>query len=213
MNEYLQDWHQEVLSMGTNSGAACDFYDTHSGEYHERTFHIDPGDFLTPLMTRLSPGALVLDVGCSSGRDLCWFKKRGFKVMGFEGSPRLAELARKNAECTVIEDDFTSFDFSGLRADAILLIAALVHLPQGGLSCVLENISRALKRGGHILLTMKEGVGEVTDEEKRTFYLWHDEELSPIFERLGFSIRDFSRRESKLGTGEVWLEYVLQSHM
>jgi len=199
--------------MHCDSEAAFGFYDTHSELYHERTFHLDPGDFLTPLMAKLSPGALILDVGCSSGRDLCWFKDRGFAVMGFEGSPCLAEMARINAECAVLEGDFTAFDFSGLSVDAIMLVGALVHLPHGSFESVLKSISMALRRGGHMLITMKEGEGAVTDKEERTFYLWSDKELKPLFERMGFSVCHYSRRESKLGTGEVWLEYMLESSL
>lgn len=199
--------------MYCDSQAAFDFYDTHSELYHERTFHLDPGDFLTPLMAKLSPGSLVLDVGCSSGRDLRWFKDRGYPVMGFEGSPCLAEMARINAECTVLEGDFTTFDFSGLSVDAILLIAALVHLPHGFFESVLRRISRALRKGGYLLITMKEGEGSFTDKEDRTFYLWNDDKLKPLFDKTGFYVCHYSRNKSKLGTGEVWLEYVLQSRL
>ena len=46
-----------------------------------------PAPFLTPLADRLPAGSLVLDVGCGSGRDLCWMKSKGFRVMGLERSP------------------------------------------------------------------------------------------------------------------------------
>jgi SAM-dependent methyltransferase len=193
-----------------SSGAGSDYYDAHSDEYHMRTFHLDPSEFLKPLLARLAPGASLLDVGCSSGRDLCWFRDRGLTVMGFEGSGRLAVLARKNAECTVIEGDFTTYDFSSLEVDAIILVAALVHVPRGALEGVLKRISSALRRGGHILITMKEGDVAFTDRERRTFSLWRDEELRPVFDRLGLSVCDFCRRDSKLGTGEIWLEYVVR---
>jgi len=192
-----------------SSGAGSDYYDLNSDTYHERTFHLDPADFLKPLLDRLIPGAMVLDVGCSSGRDLCWFRDRGFTVMGFESSGRLAALARKNVGCAVTEGDFTTYDFSSLEADAVLLVAALVHLPHEEMEGALGRISMALRKGGHILITLKEGDGAFTDREGRTFHLWRDEEARSVFDRLGLSVCGFCRRDSKLGTGEVWLEYVL----
>ena len=89
-----------------------DFYRENHREYFERTFNIDSSTFLSPLSSKLSPGAFILDVGCGSGRDLLWLKKRGFSVTGFEKSPELAGLARKNSGCQVIEGDFISYDFS-----------------------------------------------------------------------------------------------------
>ena len=106
-----------------------DYYHLHPEAYHEATFHIDPSSFLLPLTGRLPPGALVLDVGCGSGRDLLWLRHRGFRVLGLERSPGLARLARKNANCRVLEAYFAAFDFASLSADAILFVGAFVHAP------------------------------------------------------------------------------------
>ena len=57
-------------------------------------------------------------MACGSGRDLLLMKKRGFDVIGFDRSPALAELARGNAACEVIEGDFETYDFSSMRVDA-----------------------------------------------------------------------------------------------
>ena len=73
-----------------------DFYQRNIEAYHEMTFHINPTSFLEPLIGYLRAGASILDVGCGGGRDLCWFKERGFNVTGFERSKGLAELAGKN---------------------------------------------------------------------------------------------------------------------
>jgi SAM-dependent methyltransferase len=43
--------------------------------YHAQTFPLDPVPFLEPLTRHVPAPALVLDVGCGSGRDL------GFEVM------------------------------------------------------------------------------------------------------------------------------------
>ncbi len=43
----------------------------------------------------------------------------------------------------------------------------------------------------------------------RTFSLWQDEALRAVFAGLEFRVLDFQRDESRLGTGEVWLGYVL----
>jgi len=187
-----------------------DFYRENHSKYFERTFNINPSSFLSPLTAKLAPDAFIIDIGCGSGRDLLWLKNRGFPVMGFERSPELAELARKSAGCEVLEGDFISYDFSSIRADAVVLIGALAHIPHADFETVLRNIAAAIKDNGLMLITVKEGTGSAEDDKGRIFYLFQHENLEEIFASLGFQLLEFSRDVSKTGTGEIWLKYLLQ---
>jgi SAM-dependent methyltransferase len=187
-----------------------DYYHKKFKEYHKKTFNIDPSSFLLPLSEKLSPGACILDIGCGSGRDLLWFKQRGFEVVGFERSPGLAGFARKNVGCEVIESDFETYDFSRLSMDAIMLVGALVHLPHNKVPEVLNSINRALKDDGNILLSLKKGAGNTSDSHGRVSYLWNDGELRDLFKDLGLGVIDYFQQSSMIGTDEVWIEYVLE---
>ena len=187
-----------------------DYYQKNYKAYYEKTFSIDPTSFLKPLAQRLPAEAFILDVGCGSGRDLRWMKKRGFDVIGFERSPGLAELARDNAGCEVIEGDFETYDFSSILVDGLMLVGALVHVPHERFSKVFENITSAIPENGSVLITLKEGSGYRTDSYGRTFYLWDDPKAREVFDTLGFKVCDFSTSVSKTGSGDVWLSYVLE---
>ena len=187
-----------------------DYYQKKYKSYHEKTFAVDPSDFLEPMAERLTAGATVLDVGCGSGRDMLWMKKKGFNVIGLDCSSGLVKLASENTGCEVIEGDFETYDFSAISADAIMLIGALVHSPYNRFSQIFKNIIRSLSDFGIILITLKEGTGTRTDEEGRIFYLWQDEKARVVFDRHGYRVCDFSRSISKTGSGEVWLGYVLK---
>ena len=186
-----------------------DYYQHKYKAYHEKTFHIDPSSFLEPLARRLPPEAFILDVGCGSGRDLLWMKKQGFEVIGFERSPGLAELARENAGCEVIEADFETYDFSAIMVDAVIIVGALVHIPKVRFPEVFKNITSALTENGSVFLTLKEGEGSRNDSDGRIFYLWQDDKARELFESLGFKVCDFSKSLSKTGSGDVWMGYVL----
>jgi SAM-dependent methyltransferase len=186
-----------------------DFYQENYKAYHEKTFSIDPSSFLEPLARRLPPEAFILDVGCGSGRDLLWMKKRGFEVIGFERSPGLAELARENAGCEVIEADFEIYDFSAIMVDAVMIVGALVHIQHDRFKEVFENITSALSENGSVLLTLKEGEGSRKDSDNRIFYLWQDDKARELIESLGFKVCEFSKSVSKTGSGDFWLSYVL----
>ncbi len=187
-----------------------DYYQHNYKAYHEKTFHIDPSSFLEPLARRLPPEAFILDVGCGSGRDLLWMKKRGFEVIGFERSPGLAELARENAGCEVIEADFEIYDISAIMVDAVMIVGALVHIPHDRFRVVFRNITSALTENGSVLLTLKEGEESRVDSDGRIFYLWQDAKARELFESIGFKVCDFSKSVSKTGSGEVWMSYVLE---
>lgn len=187
-----------------------DYYQKKYKTYHEKTFEIDPSDFLEPLAERLSAGNIVLDVGCGSGRDLLWMKKKGFDVIGFDRSPGLVKFARENAGCKVIEGDFETYDFSTISANAIMLIGTMVHISYHRFSDVFRKILSSLSDNGILLITLKEGTGTRTDTEGRIFYLWQDEKARVIFDRLGFRVCNFSRSTSKTGSGEIWLGYVVE---
>jgi hypothetical protein len=136
-------------------------------------------------------------------------KNRGFEVIGFEQSPGLAELARDNAACEVIEGDFETYDFSSIFVDAVMLVGALVHTPNERFAEVFKNITSPIARRGNVLITLKEGSGDRTDADNRTFYLWEDPKAREMFETLGFKVRDFSKSVSKTGSEDFWLSYVL----
>jgi cyclopropane fatty-acyl-phospholipid synthase-like methyltransferase len=137
-------------------------------------------------------------------------KKRGFDVIGFERSPGLAELARDNAACEVIEGDFETYDFSSILVDAVMLVGALVHVPHEGFPRVFENITSAIPENGSVLITLKEGSGDRTDSDGRVFYLWDDPKAREFFDTLKFKVCDFSTSVSKTGSDDFWLSYVLE---
>jgi len=186
-----------------------DYYQNNYKAYHKKTFSIDPTSFLAPLAQRLPAEAFILDVGCGSGRDLLWMKKQGFDVIGFEGSPGLAELARDNAGCEVIEGDFETYDFDSILVDAVMLVGAMVHTPHERFAEVFKNITASISSRGNVLITLKEGQGDRTDADNRTFYLWEDQKIRELFDTLGFKVCDFSKSASITGSDNFWISYVL----
>jgi SAM-dependent methyltransferase len=189
-----------------------DYYCRHYRAYHDETVAIDPAPFLGIFARHLSPGDHVLDVGCGSGRDLLWLQQKGLVVTGFERSPGLAGLARKNAGCRVVEGDFHTHDFAPLAVDAILMTGALVHVPHDDLPDVLGNILLALKPASPrriVYLSLKEGEGSAADNRGRLFYFWQETDLADLLSGLGMEPLGFKRSLSADGTGQPWLGFVL----
>ncbi len=186
------------------------FYEKYHQNYFESTFKIDSDNFLSPLAKHLHSGDSILDIGCGSGRDLLWGVQQGYEAVGFEQSPGLAKLARKHSSCTVIEGDFTSYDFSNLSFTALVFVGSLVHLSPKELPIILGTTCRALVPGGLIFITMKEGDGSSLSDDGRVFTLWSRKDLEQIFADQHLQILEFSRQTSKIRLDDVWLGYVLR---
>ncbi len=197
-------WTRGMLSV-------LDFYLESFSEYHQQTFHIDPSSFLKPLFHCIPEKSKILDVGCGSGRDLLWLTERGHEGMGFERSFGLAAIAAEKTGRPLIVGDFETFDFSRFSMDALLLVGALVHVPPYRLQGVLHNVLAAVRPGGHVLLTLKEGSGVRVARDGRVFYLWRHESFSRLFSPCGLRLLEFFRQASSLKNGDVWLTYVLKT--
>lgn len=188
-----------------------DYYQEECERYFERTVGLDPSPILKPFAARLARGAVVVDIGCGSGRDLLWLKKRAFLPFGMERAPDLARLAEKHSGCRVIVADFQGFDFSTLAVDAMLLTGALVHLDRTSLSPLLDNLVKGLNPGGLISISMKQGSGTRIDGQGRRFVLWQEEALRGVFEDAGLGVVEVRTASSLLETGEAWINFYLKS--
>lgn len=188
-----------------------DYYDLHFKEYFEKTGNIDPSPFLGPLLKYLPEKAVIFDIGCGSGRDMAWFKSKGFLAFGLEKSSGMAKLAREKSGCTVIEGDFLSHDFSKYKIDAAIISASLVHQPHDLLPLILGRIKKSLNTPGFIYLSLKYGINEKTDDLGRKFYLWQDQDLRTVFSMLCLKIVFQAKTPSARGTSETWLNYILKN--
>jgi SAM-dependent methyltransferase len=99
----------------------------------------------------------VADLGCGPGAHTLALARRGYDVVGIDGSPRMVEVARGRAAREQVDAAFHVHDLAApLRfADAslggVLAILILQHLRQP--SAFVAEIRRCLRPGGHLLIT------------------------------------------------------------
>src|ERR687898_312675 len=105
----------------------------------------------------VAPPGPVADLGCGPGAHALALARRGYDVVGVDGSPRMVEVARTRAARDTVDATFDVHDISApLRfADASLggVLASLVlqHLPHP--AAFIAEIRRCLRAGGHLLIT------------------------------------------------------------
>ena len=160
-----------------------EIYAREAGAYAQRDKPQRIGDFLTPFMAGLPPGAVVLDLGCGSGWAAVEMQERGFDVHALDASPELAAIAQAKLARPV-----RVMSFEGLEDvaafDGIWSSAALLHVAKADMPGLLARLARALKPGGLLLATFKAGEGEGRDKLGRFYAYYALDELRALVERV-----------------------------
>ena len=132
------------------------YYTEKAREFAESTRFVDMSDIHRRFLSRLAPGAKILDVGCGSGRDSRAFSDLGYKTSAIDAVPAMCEAARTfcgiNAECMSVLDLDRRDEFDGVWA-----CASLLHLKKDELPEAFIRICRALKTGGVFYASFKLG--------------------------------------------------------
>jgi SAM-dependent methyltransferase len=124
--------------------------------------------FLTPQATQseaefaihamnLAPGAQVLDLGCGYGRHAMELAARGFHVVGLDLSTPLLvrggeEAHRRGLTINFVRGDMRELDFEAQFDGCYCLFSTFGYFDDETNKKTLQNVARALKPGGKILL-------------------------------------------------------------
>src|SRR4030042_7084615 len=84
--------------------------------------------YIDLFISKLSPKARILDVGCGVGGTIKYFRERGFLIEGIDLSPKTIKVARKKvpqAKFKVM--DMRHLDYPENSFDALLSIYSLIH--------------------------------------------------------------------------------------
>ncbi len=136
-----------------------DFYNRNAAAFFQDTVAVDMEDLHERFLRGIPEGGLILDAGCGSGRDAKAFMESGYRVKAFDASNELAALASEHLGQAVAIRTFEDVDEIAAY-DGIWACAALLHLPLCEIPDALNRLWQALKPGGTLYLSFKEGPGE-----------------------------------------------------
>lgn len=103
-------------------------------------------------VARSGDGLKALDVGCGTGHHLSGLARRGFDVVGVDGSADMLDEARRtNPDVALHQSEVASLPFADNAFDLALCIEVLRYLERPSL-CLAE-IARVLRPGGICLAT------------------------------------------------------------
>lgn len=163
----------------------------------------------------LSPGSLILDVGCAGGRDSKRFIQRGFRVIGIDLVDEFLEYAKKDVpEADFYKMDLLELDFPQNCFDAIWACAVLLHIKKKDIPRALEEFRKVLKPGGKLYICVKEGKGaeykaeKLSGRQKRMFTYFTENELKNFLKKAGLKTIYAESFSDPLGRTDVKWFYV-----
>ena len=137
-----------------NKDITLQYYNQNACSFVSGTVHADLTDTLNRFLSRLEPGAAILDFGCGSGRDTKYFLSKGYQVEATDGSSELCKLASAFTGIKVKEMLFQDLDASG-KYEGIWACSSILHLPKQELLPVIQKMCIALKDNGMIYTSFK----------------------------------------------------------
>jgi 2-polyprenyl-3-methyl-5-hydroxy-6-metoxy-1,4-benzoquinol methylase len=156
-------------------------YEQAAALYRERTVTGDaePDDLVALVAEHADAGARVLEVGSGPGVDADRLEALGFTVRRTDATRAFVELQRADGHEADVLDVRT--DDLGGPYDVVLAHAVLLHIDRTELPAVLARLRSAVRPGGLLALTLKEGDGEEWSSHKvelpRHFTYWRLEPL------------------------------------
>ena len=135
-------------------------YDRESGAMERRLDEPEHRELIErtadALANVVAPPGPVADLGCGPGAHALALARRGYDVVGLDGSPRMVEVARTRAARDAIDAAFDVHDvsaplpFADASLGGVLAILVLQHLPDP--AAFIAEIRRCLRAGAHALV-------------------------------------------------------------
>jgi len=136
-------------------------YDDTADAFWEGTRDHDVSQNVQALLSHLGIGPLrILDFGCGPGRDLRTFRDLGHEAVGLDGSARFVAMARDNAGCEVLHQDFLALALPAAYFDGVFANASLFHVPAQELPRVLGELRSTLCPRGLLFSSNPHGRNE-----------------------------------------------------
>lgn len=159
-----------------------EIYGREAANYAKRDKGGRADGFLEPFLAAMPPGAVTIDLGSGAGWAAEMMVARGFDVHALDACPEFAAIA-----ATKIKRPVRIMSYEGIDDvdffDGIWASGALLHVRKADLPGLLVKLTRALKPGGLLLATFKEGHGEERDKLGRFYAYYQLDELKALVEK------------------------------
>jgi len=169
-------------------------YDRIASDYAAKTCHRLPLQAsFDRFLDHLSPGSVVIDVGCGPGFDTVELRRQGMRAVGVDYSWNMMQTGKRQYR---LEGPYVQADMRWLpfcrAAGGLWACASLLHIRRDDVPRALAGFARVLKPEGILYLSVKLGQGEEWTDfscgqaARRFFVYWQPEALDAVLDAAGF---------------------------
>jgi len=184
------------------------YYDANAETFFADSVATEAAHLHARFLPHVARGGRILDAGCGSGRDARAFLEAGYAVEAFDGSVEMARRASIHTGLPVRHMRFDEVEWTG-EFDGIWACASLLHVARADLPATMARLVRALKPGGVMFASFKEGDRE-REQGGRRFTDLTEAALSSLLTGLGMEVIGLlSNADGRPGReGERWVSAV-----
>jgi len=184
------------------------YYDKNAKSFTESTANVDISFLYDEFCKWLSKGAVILDAGCGSGRDIIEFMNRGYSVEAFDKSESMVKIASDRTGIDVKKATFENFHYTK-KFDGIWCCASLLHVPFRDLMNTIKRIVKSLNDQGIIYMSFKYGEGE-RSVDGRDFTDMTEEKLSNLIKQVNNleKLKVWKNKDVRPEKSEIWLNAI-----
>lgn len=149
--------------------------------------------YLEAVLTDLTPGDTVLDLGCGTGQPMAaWFIDQGLQVTGIDQSAEMLACARAAyPHANLLQRTLPDFELTA-KFNAIVLWDVLFHLPRNEHQTLLARIHQHLLPGGRLMLTSGGSADAAFTDTMFDHRFFYDslppDKLQSVLQETGFRI-------------------------
>lgn len=168
--------------------------------------HPSVAAFRARVLEHLATGQRMLELGSGPGRDAAFFEAAGIAVQRSDGAPAFVAMLREQGHNVTLID--VTRDELGEDLDAVFANAVLLHLTPAQFEGLLGRAALAVRAGGLLAFTVKEGDGEAwTNKQqlRRYFRYWREPQLRELLGRTGWRPHVIEHAQGRL---EPWLHVI-----
>jgi SAM-dependent methyltransferase len=132
-------------------------YDADARSYDMNLYPADTQEeWVARLLTLIPPAGTVLDAPCGTGRYFSLITGAGMRVVGVDQSAgMLAQARARNLAVWLEQKPLQELSYAA-EFDAAITVDAMENVPPEDWPAVLANLSRAVRQGGVLYLTVEE---------------------------------------------------------
>ena len=156
-----------------------DYYNSNAARYFSDTVNVDMTECCDRFLKYVVPGGRIIDIGAGSGRDIKYFKDKGYIVEGIDASEEMCRMAVEYTGIAVRREKIQDWN-PQRRYDGIWANASLLHLSFQEMQDFLCKSVENLAEDGCLYFSVKTGILTGTNIDGRYFTNYNDEEISYI---------------------------------